>query len=108
MLITGSCTSEIGYFRIQLNRFDMIETVTCFNKKDFEVRHMVALYGKHESLLNELKTRFEVNRFSLFCDVEARMKDLKNNYICHRDIEVVDLGPLRVLPGTMGYGDLLR
>lgn len=72
------------------------------------MRHMVALYGKHESLLNELKTRFEVNRFSLFYDVKSRMKDLENKYICHRDIEVVDLGLLRVLPGTMGHGDLLR
>ena len=33
MLVTGSCTSDIGYFRIRLNRFDVIETVTCFTKQ---------------------------------------------------------------------------
>ncbi|CAK9824741.1 Cilia- and flagella-associated protein 61 [Anthophora retusa] len=56
---TGSCTSEIGYFRIRLNRFDILETITCFSKKDFEVHHMIKLHGKHESLLNELKARFQ-------------------------------------------------
>lgn len=33
VLVTGSCTSEIGYFRIRLNPYDSVETVTCVNKK---------------------------------------------------------------------------
>ncbi|CAD1479016.1 unnamed protein product, partial [Heterotrigona itama] len=33
VLVTGSCTSDIGYFRIRLNRFDVIETMTCFTKQ---------------------------------------------------------------------------
>lgn len=61
VLVTGSCTSEIGYFRIRLNPYDSVETVTCVNKKTFEVQKMVALYGKHESMLNELKYRFRVS-----------------------------------------------
>lgn len=33
MLITGSCKTDMGYFRIRLNRFNVVETITCFNKK---------------------------------------------------------------------------
>ncbi|CAL7938183.1 unnamed protein product [Xylocopa violacea] len=66
VLVTGSCTSELGYFRIRLNRFDTVDAVTCFDKKDFEVRHMIALYGKHESLLNGLKRRFHDSLISDF------------------------------------------
>lgn len=60
VFVTGSCTSEIGYFRIKLNVYDSVETVTCINRKTFQVRNMIALYGKHESMLNELKFRFRV------------------------------------------------
>ncbi|KAK1125025.1 hypothetical protein K0M31_006362 [Melipona bicolor] len=72
VLVTGSCTSDIGYFRIRLNRFDLIETVTCFTKQNIEVHHMIALYGKHQSLLNELKTRFEK---SLIADFYAYFRE---------------------------------
>ncbi|XP_050449649.1 cilia- and flagella-associated protein 61-like [Cataglyphis hispanica] len=71
-LITGSCTSEIGYFRIGLNAYDSVETVTCFNRKIFQVQNMIALYGKHESMLNELKFRFQNSYisdfFAYFCE----------------------------------------
>ncbi|XP_020300457.1 cilia- and flagella-associated protein 61-like [Pseudomyrmex gracilis] len=55
---TGSCKSEIGYFRIRLNTWNSVETVTCFSGKIFRVRDMIALHGKHESMLNELRFRF--------------------------------------------------
>lgn len=98
---TGSCTSEIGYFRIRLNTYNSVETVTCFSRKVtvffiqrenilfqaicveytfvlsrkelwrynfylvilqiFRVRDMITLYGKHESMLNELRFRFRVS-----------------------------------------------
>ncbi|XP_034179175.2 cilia- and flagella-associated protein 61 isoform X2 [Osmia lignaria lignaria] len=72
VLTTGSCTSEIGYFRIRLNRYDSVETITCFSKKDFEVYHMIALYGKHETMLNELKTRYQN---SLISDLYAYFRE---------------------------------
>ncbi|XP_054010116.1 cilia- and flagella-associated protein 61-like [Hylaeus anthracinus] len=72
VLVTGSCASEIGYFRIRLNRFDSVETITCCNRKDFEVRHVISLYGKHESLLNELKTRYQK---SLIADFYAYFRE---------------------------------
>ncbi|EGI63337.1 Uncharacterized protein C20orf26-like protein [Acromyrmex echinatior] len=56
--ITGSCKSEIGYFRIRLNMYDTVESVTCVSRKTFRVQDMIVLYGKHESMLNELKFRF--------------------------------------------------
>ncbi|KAG5344972.1 CFA61 protein, partial [Acromyrmex heyeri] len=31
--ITGSCKSEIGYFRIRLNMYDTVESVTCVSRK---------------------------------------------------------------------------
>ncbi|XP_031365747.1 cilia- and flagella-associated protein 61-like isoform X2 [Apis dorsata] len=64
VLITGSCKTDMGYFRIRLNRFNVVETITCFNKKNFEVDHICSLWGKHESLLNNLKARFKVSVFS--------------------------------------------
>ncbi|XP_070155568.1 cilia- and flagella-associated protein 61 [Polyergus mexicanus] len=66
VLITGSCISEIGYFRIGLNAYDSVETVTCLNRKIFQVQNMIALYGKHESMLNELKFRFRSSYISDF------------------------------------------
>ncbi|XP_076650286.1 LOW QUALITY PROTEIN: cilia- and flagella-associated protein 61, partial [Halictus rubicundus] len=65
-MVTGSCDSEIGYFRLRLDRYDIVETITCFSREDFEVHQMIRLYGKHESLLNELKTRFQDSLISDF------------------------------------------
>jgi hypothetical protein len=31
--VTGSCTSDIGYFRIQLDVYDSVEAITCVSKK---------------------------------------------------------------------------
>ncbi|XP_032670970.1 cilia- and flagella-associated protein 61-like isoform X2 [Odontomachus brunneus] len=59
VFVTGSCTSKAGYFRIRLNLSNSVDTVTCVSKKTFEVQDMIALYGKHESMLNELKFRFK-------------------------------------------------
>ncbi|XP_077266680.1 cilia- and flagella-associated protein 61-like isoform X1 [Temnothorax americanus] len=64
--VTGSCESEIGYFRIRLNMYDTVESVTCVSRKTFRVQDMVALYGKHESMLNELKFRFRNSCISDF------------------------------------------
>ncbi|XP_076395466.1 cilia- and flagella-associated protein 61 [Megachile rotundata] len=72
VLMTGSCTSDIGYFRIRLNRHDSVETITCFSKNDFELDHMITLYGKHESMLNDLKTRF---KSSLIADLYAYFRE---------------------------------
>ncbi|XP_076235027.1 cilia- and flagella-associated protein 61 [Calliopsis andreniformis] len=72
VLVTGSCDSEIGYFRIRLNPYDAVETITCLHKEDFEMQNIITLYGKHETLLNELKIRF---RNSLISDFYAYFRE---------------------------------
>ncbi|KYM93723.1 Uncharacterized protein C20orf26 like protein [Cyphomyrmex costatus] len=69
VFVTGSCKSEIGYFRIRLNMYDTVESITCVNKEVFQtfrVHDMIVLYGKHESMLNELKFRFRNSEISDF------------------------------------------
>ncbi|KOC59239.1 Uncharacterized protein C20orf26 [Habropoda laboriosa] len=111
VLGTGSCKSEIGYFRIRLNRFDILETVTCFSKKDFEVRHMIKLHGKHESLLNELKTRFQK---SLIADFYAYFREpwamaiFYDRFECLRVENRATLLSKTALPGQSLTNDCLR
>ncbi|XP_011691947.1 PREDICTED: LOW QUALITY PROTEIN: cilia- and flagella-associated protein 61-like [Wasmannia auropunctata] len=66
VFVTGSRKSEIGYFRIQLNGIRSVESITCVSRKTFRVQDMIALYGKHESMLNELKFRFRNSCISDF------------------------------------------
>ncbi|XP_018339954.1 PREDICTED: cilia- and flagella-associated protein 61-like isoform X2 [Trachymyrmex septentrionalis] len=66
VFVSGSCESEIGYFRIRLNMYDTVESVTCVSRKTFRVQDMIVLYGKHESMLNELKFRFRNSEISDF------------------------------------------
>ncbi|XP_051157335.1 cilia- and flagella-associated protein 61 isoform X2 [Leptopilina boulardi] len=56
---TGSCTSDIGYFKIRLNSSGFVKSVTCCSKKNFEIQRLKFLYEKHESLLNHLKNQFQ-------------------------------------------------
>ncbi|KZC15008.1 Uncharacterized protein C20orf26 like protein, partial [Dufourea novaeangliae] len=65
-MVTGSCESDIGYFRLRLSCYDTVKMITCLSKKDFEVHQMIKLYGMHEKLLNELKTRFQKSLISDF------------------------------------------
>ncbi|CAH0549570.1 unnamed protein product [Brassicogethes aeneus] len=62
VLITGDCKNldRQGYFRLHLNKFRKVETITCLNRSPIEVQNLALLYGKHEQLLNNLLTRFEM------------------------------------------------
>ena len=40
-LVTGSAASERGYFRLHLNQYMAVETVTCLSK---EVRHCCTVH----------------------------------------------------------------
>ncbi|XP_043269314.1 cilia- and flagella-associated protein 61 [Venturia canescens] len=70
VLITGnpSMISDIGYFRIRFNQFNRVETITCLHKMDFPFQDFITLYGKHDSMLNNVKLRF---RYSLIIDFFA-------------------------------------
>ncbi|XP_014600081.1 PREDICTED: cilia- and flagella-associated protein 61-like [Polistes canadensis] len=72
VMITGNCLSEIGYFRLRVNSRNFVDSITCCSKKNFEVHHMIALYGKHDSMLNEVKYRF---KNSLILDFYAYFRE---------------------------------
>ncbi|XP_043265618.1 cilia- and flagella-associated protein 61-like [Colletes gigas] len=111
VLKTGSCASEIGYFRIRLNRFDSVESITCCNKKNFELHHVIKLYGKHESLLNELKTRFQK---SLISDLYAYFREpwamaiFYDRFECLRVENRATLLSKTAIPGSSLVDDCIR
>ncbi|XP_076629845.1 cilia- and flagella-associated protein 61 [Colletes latitarsis] len=111
VLKTGSCASEIGYFRIRLNRFDSVESITCCNKKEFELHHVIKLYGKHESLLNELKTRFQK---SLISDLYAYFREpwamaiFYDRFECLRVENRATLLSKTAIPGSSLVDDCIR
>uniref|UniRef100_A0A8C4X0J9 Cilia- and flagella-associated protein 61 N-terminal domain-containing protein n=1 Tax=Eptatretus burgeri TaxID=7764 RepID=A0A8C4X0J9_EPTBU len=56
-LVTGSA-SEGNYFRLHINQYGMVETITCLSKEELPVGNFLSLYGCHERLLNNLSSRF--------------------------------------------------
>uniref|UniRef100_A0A8C5N465 Cilia and flagella associated protein 61 n=1 Tax=Leptobrachium leishanense TaxID=445787 RepID=A0A8C5N465_9ANUR len=57
-LITGS-TANGDYFRLHINQYSMVETITCLSLKPFPESNFICLYGHHERLLNNLCSRFQ-------------------------------------------------
>ncbi|KAJ8389367.1 hypothetical protein AAFF_G00120750 [Aldrovandia affinis] len=56
--VTGA--AETGdYFRLFLNQYGLVESITCFSKEPIPVSNYLCLYGKHELLLNRLCARFD-------------------------------------------------
>jgi len=65
-LITGKPGDEKEYFRLHINQYNTIETITCLSKKPFSNNNLICLYGLHERYLNNLVSRFEeklINNF---------------------------------------------
>ncbi|KAK9753847.1 hypothetical protein QE152_g1456 [Popillia japonica] len=62
VLTSGDCKNidEQGYFRLHLNQYNTVETITCLTTKELEKVNLTHLWGKHEKLLNNLVTRFEM------------------------------------------------
>uniref|UniRef100_A0A8C3SFM6 Cilia and flagella associated protein 61 n=1 Tax=Chelydra serpentina TaxID=8475 RepID=A0A8C3SFM6_CHESE len=57
-IITGDATKG-NYFRIHVNQYCMVETITCFSKEPFPVSNYVCLFGQHERVLNNLCSRWK-------------------------------------------------
>ncbi|KAM8945471.1 cilia- and flagella-associated protein 61 [Pelodytes ibericus] len=57
-LVTGNTTNG-DYFRLHINQYSMVETITCLSLKPFPEANFINLYGQHERLLNNLCARFE-------------------------------------------------
>lgn len=58
VFITGSL-EEGNYFRLHLNTYNSVETITCLSMLPLEVSNLICLYGLHEKFLNNLVSRFE-------------------------------------------------
>ncbi|XP_028928234.1 cilia- and flagella-associated protein 61 isoform X2 [Ornithorhynchus anatinus] len=56
-VITGKAKKG-NYFRIHINQYHLVETITCFSKKPFPVSNYICLFGQHEQVLNNLCTRY--------------------------------------------------
>nr|XP_015210027.1 PREDICTED: cilia- and flagella-associated protein 61 isoform X1 [Lepisosteus oculatus] len=64
-IVTGS--SENGnYFRLHLNQYNEVETITCLSLKPFPASNYLCLYGENEQLLNGLCDRFDEGLISDF------------------------------------------
>ncbi|XP_054551968.1 cilia- and flagella-associated protein 61 isoform X2 [Talpa occidentalis] len=59
-IITGSAKNGT-YFRIHINKYKMVETITCLSRKPFPVSNYIRLFGQHEQVLNNLCNRFDNN-----------------------------------------------
>lgn len=60
-------TGEAGhgnYFRLHFNRYNMVDSITCFSKEPFPVSNYICLYGQHERLLNDLCYRWRAGQLT--------------------------------------------
>uniref|UniRef100_A0A8B9GEP1 Cilia and flagella associated protein 61 n=1 Tax=Amazona collaria TaxID=241587 RepID=A0A8B9GEP1_9PSIT len=58
MEITTGEAREGNYFRMHINKYSMVDGITCFSKEPFPVSNYICLYGQHERLLNDLCYRW--------------------------------------------------
>ncbi|XP_010573377.1 PREDICTED: uncharacterized protein C20orf26 homolog [Haliaeetus leucocephalus] len=56
-IITGEARHG-NYFRMHINKYNMVDSITCFSKEPFPVSNYICLYGQHERLLNDLYYRW--------------------------------------------------
>ncbi|KGL94109.1 Uncharacterized protein C20orf26, partial [Charadrius vociferus] len=56
-IITGEARHG-NYFRMHINKYSMVDSITCFSKEPFPVSNYICLYGQHERFLNDLYYRW--------------------------------------------------
>ncbi|KAB0383227.1 hypothetical protein FD755_005144, partial [Muntiacus reevesi] len=57
-IVTGNVKNG-NYFRIHINKYKMVETITCLSKVPFPASNYIRLFGQHEQALNNLCARYE-------------------------------------------------
>nr|XP_034957877.1 cilia- and flagella-associated protein 61 [Zootoca vivipara] len=72
MAITTGDAVKGNYFRIHVNQYSMIETITCFSKDPVPVSNYICLFAQHERLLNNLCSRW---REGLITDLYSYLKE---------------------------------
>ncbi|XP_071067676.1 cilia- and flagella-associated protein 61 isoform X2 [Dasypus novemcinctus] len=56
-IVTGNVQNG-NYFRIHINKYKMVETITCLSKEPFPASNYIRLFGQHEQVLNNLCERY--------------------------------------------------
>ncbi|XP_033640473.1 cilia- and flagella-associated protein 61-like [Asterias rubens] len=60
VLLTGDKEgSSQDYFRLHINQYSNIQTVTCLSRKSVDTSNLLCLYNLHERFLNNLVSRFD-------------------------------------------------
>ncbi|XP_036878410.2 cilia- and flagella-associated protein 61 isoform X1 [Manis javanica] len=59
-IVTGNAKNGT-YFRIHINKYRMVETITCLSKEPFPASNYICLFGQHEQVLNNLCARYKDN-----------------------------------------------
>ncbi|XP_054840363.1 cilia- and flagella-associated protein 61 [Eublepharis macularius] len=72
LAITTGDAIKGNYFRIHVNLYSLIETITCFSKNPLPVSNYITLFGQHERLLNNLCSRW---REGLVTDLYSYLKE---------------------------------
>ncbi|NWI81284.1 CFA61 protein, partial [Dryoscopus gambensis] len=62
-IVTGDA-GHGNYFRMHFNRYNMVDSITCFSKESFPVSNYICLYGQHERLLNDLCYRWRAGQLT--------------------------------------------
>jgi len=57
-LCTGKPGGAQDYFRLHINQYKSVETITCFAQKKFPIDNFLCLFGIHERMVNNLTSRF--------------------------------------------------
>ncbi|XP_007946388.1 cilia- and flagella-associated protein 61 [Orycteropus afer afer] len=57
-IVTGNAKNG-NYFRVHINKYKMVETITCLSKEPFPASNYIRLFGQHEQVLNNLCVRYE-------------------------------------------------
>ncbi|CAH8532772.1 unnamed protein product [Schistosoma rodhaini] len=68
LLVTGEDAKEIRYFSIYINKYNIIQDITCLSTKEFPAENYIQLFNLHESLLNHLVSRFDEGLIHDFYD----------------------------------------
>jgi hypothetical protein len=50
--------TESGYFRLHVNQYSRVQTITVLSRQEFEATNYLCLYGLHERYLNSLLSRY--------------------------------------------------
>ncbi|ELV12996.1 hypothetical protein TREES_T100008128 [Tupaia chinensis] len=76
-IVTGSAKNGT-YFRIHINKYKMVETITCLSKEPFPVSNYIRLFGQHEQVLNNLCVRYDNNLITDLYSLDSFNCDIRN------------------------------